>query len=85
MMIKLATGPNSRYGLPQVKHRFGATHPTVNSELLYKIRHGKVEPKPDIAGFEGKTVHFSDGSQEEFDAVIARTGFVLAHPFSKNL
>lgn len=83
MMIKLATGPNSHYGLPQVKHMFGATHPTVNSELLYKIRHGKVEPKPDIAGFEGKTVHFSDGSQEEFDAIIACTGFVLAHPFFK--
>ncbi|MGB1448491.1 MAG: flavin-containing monooxygenase [Flavobacteriaceae bacterium] len=83
IMVKMATGPNSWYGLPKVNHKFGATHPTVNSELLYKIRHGKVKPKSDIARFEGTTVHFTDGSQEEFDTVIACTGFVLAHPFFK--
>ena len=81
IMIKIATGPNQWYGLPQVTHKFGATHPTVNSELLYKIRHGKVTPKPDIERFEGKKVHFTDGSQEEFDTVVACTGYVLAHPF----
>lgn len=81
IMIKIATGPNQWYGLPQVTHKFGATHPTVNSELLYKIRHGKVTPKPDIERFEGKKVHFTDGSQEEFDVVVACTGYVLAHPF----
>ena len=48
IMVKIATGPNSWYGLPKVNHKFGATHPTVNSELLYMIRHGKVKPKPDI-------------------------------------
>jgi len=53
----------------------------VNDELLYKIRHGKVHPKGDMERFEGQTVHFKDGSQEEFDAVIACTGFVLVHPF----
>lgn len=83
LMVKIATGPNSWYGLPKVNHKFGATHPTVNSELLYKIRHGKVKPKPDIAKFEGNTVHFKDGTKEEFDSVIACTGFVLTHPFFK--
>ncbi|MGC6422005.1 MAG: flavin-containing monooxygenase [Flavobacteriaceae bacterium] len=81
IMIKIATGPNRWYGLPRVAHKFGATHPTVNSELLYKIRHGKVAPKPDIERFVGKTVHFTDGTQEEFDTVVACTGYVLAHPF----
>ena len=86
IMIRFATGSNKMYGLQEVKHKFGETHPTVNSELLYKIRHGKVHPKVDIERFEGKMVHFKDGSKEEFDAVIACTGFVLAHPFfEKNL
>ena len=83
IMVKIATGPNSWYGLPKVSHKFGATHPTVNSELLYMIRHGKVKPKPDIAKFDGSTVYFKDGSKEDFDTVIACTGFVLAHPFFK--
>ena len=81
IMIRLATGTNKIYGLQEVEHKFGETHPTVNSELLYKIRHGKVHPKVDIERFEGKTVHFTDGTKETFDVVIACTGFVLAHPF----
>ena len=45
-----------------------------------------MHPKVDIESFEGRMVHFKDGSKEEFDAVIACTGFVLAHPFfEKNL
>ncbi len=74
-------GPNRLYGLQKPDTKFGETHPTVNDELLYRIRHGKVHPRVNIARFEGKTVHFEDGSQEEFDVVIACTGYVLAHPF----
>ena len=49
--------------------------------MLYKIRHGKVEPRKDIERFEGKTVFFKDGTSEDYDVVIACTGFVLSHPF----
>lgn len=81
MLINVMIGSNEKYGLPKAETKFGATHPTINSELLYKIRHGKVKPKVDIERFEGKTVHFKDGSSEEFDTIIACTGFVLVHPF----
>jgi hypothetical protein len=81
LMINVMIGSNEKYGLPKATDRFGATHPTINSELLYKIRHGKVKPKGDIERFEGKRVHFTDGSFEEFDTIIACTGFVLVHPF----
>jgi hypothetical protein len=80
-MLRIINGSNKLYGLPEADVKFGETHPTVNDELLYKIRHGKVHPKGDMERFEGQTVHFKDGSQEEFDAVIACTGFVLVHPF----
>ncbi|WP_299459292.1 NAD(P)-binding domain-containing protein [uncultured Microscilla sp.] len=81
LMISLMIGANEKYGLPKPTTRFGATHPTVNSELLYKIRHGKVTPKGDIERLEGKTVYFKDGSFGEYDTIIACTGFVLVHPF----
>ncbi len=81
ILVKLTTGSNSIYGLPLVKHKFGETHPTVNSELLYKIRHGNVNPKLEIDRFEGKTVYFKDGTNQVFDVIIACTGFVLSHPF----
>lgn len=81
LIVKILVGKNEVYGLPKANHRFGATHPTINSELLYKIRHGKVHPKVDIARLDGNTVHFKDGSQEDFDVIIACTGYVLVHPF----
>ena len=81
ILINVMIGSNEKYGLPKAQDKFGATHPTINSELLYKIRHGKVQPKVDIERFEGKTVHFKDGTSEEFDTIIACTGFVLVHPF----
>ena len=74
-------GSNKIYGLPEPDHKFGATHPTINSELLYKIRHGKIKPRVEIERFDGKKVFFKDKSIEEFDVIIACTGFVLAHPF----
>ncbi len=83
LIVKVLVGKNENYGLPKANHRFGATHPTINSELLYKIRHGKVHPKVDIERLDGKTVHFKDGSQEDFDVIIACTGYILAHPFFK--
>ncbi len=81
ILVRLAIGPNSWYGLPKVTHKFGATHPTINSELLYKIRHGKVQPRGDIDRFEGQYVVFKNGVKEIYDAVIACTGYILSHPF----
>lgn len=80
-LLKILIGKNEDYGLPPEDHAFGATHPTINSELLYKIRHGKVHPYPDINKIEGQTVYFKDGRSEDFDVIIACTGFILTHPF----
>ena len=51
ILANLTNGNNSKYGLPEPKHKFGETHPTINSELLYKIRHGKINPKLEIDYF----------------------------------
>jgi hypothetical protein len=81
LIANINNGSNKMYGLQKPNHKFGATHPTINSELLYKIRHGKIKPKVEIERFDGKKVFFKDKSIEEFDVIIACTGFVLAHPF----
>ncbi|MEM9823230.1 MAG: NAD(P)-binding domain-containing protein, partial [Bacteroidota bacterium] len=81
LLIHLTTGSNHLYGLPQPEGGFGSYHPTVNDELLYKIRHGKVKPRPDIRGFDGHQVHFRDGTRQTFDVIIACTGFIISHPF----
>ncbi|QMT60752.1 MULTISPECIES: flavin-containing monooxygenase [unclassified Legionella] len=56
-------------------------HPTINSELLYFIRHGEVFPRPGITHFEGSRVHFTNGESEEFDTVIFATGYKISFPF----
>jgi hypothetical protein len=55
-------------------------HPTINSELRYFIRHGEIFPKPDIQRWEGETVSFVDGTDEDFDAIVAATGFETSYP-----
>ncbi len=81
IILRIAMGPNSLYGLPKPTQKLTATHPTINSELPYKLRHGKVIPYGDIERFENKTVYFKDGRSAEFDTIIACTGYILAHPF----
>jgi hypothetical protein len=80
-VLRFINGPNSSYGLPEPDHRFAATHPTINSELLYFIRHGRIRPRRDIERYDGKTVRFVDGTQGVYDVIIACTGYVIAHPF----
>ena len=80
-LLLLLQGPNRSIGLPDPDHRVGGTHILLNSELVYFIRHGKIKPRPDVARFDGQTVHFTDGSSAEYDAVIACTGYWIAHPF----
>lgn len=81
LMIKTIQGSNSSYGLPDPEADFGFHHPTLNSELFYFIRHGKIRPRPDIERYDGRTVHFKDGTSGEYDVVVACTGYCIAHPF----
>ncbi|MER3468931.1 MAG: hypothetical protein C4314_02880 [Thermoflexus sp.] len=81
LSLWLLVGPVTRYGLPRPDHAVFQTHPIINSELLYRIRHGKIHPRPDVARFEGSRVVFVDGRAEEYDAVIAATGYRISFPF----
>jgi hypothetical protein len=81
LLLWVYTGSWDRYGLPPPDHELLSSHPIVNSELLYFIRHGRIHPRPDIARFDGHEVRFVDGRVESYDAIIAATGFRITFPF----
>lgn len=80
-MIRIIQGSNSSYGLPEPEEDFGFHHPTVNSELFYFIRHGKINPRPDIERYDGQRLIFKDGTEGEYDVIVACTGYIISHPF----
>lgn len=84
LSLFIQVGRYTDYGLEQPSYPTVRAHPTLNSELLYKIRHGKVHPKQSIASIQGKTVTFKDGSSETFDTILAATGYKIALPFFDN-
>lgn len=81
LSLRIQIGRYRDYGLPEPDFPPTRAHPTVNSELLDRIRHGKVRPRPAIARVEGQTVHFSDGTASEYDVVVAATGYRVHFPF----
>ncbi len=80
-VFRLAGYDGTDYGLPKPDYPLDAAHPVMNSLLLYHIGHGDIAPKGDIARFEGKTVHFRDGSSAEFDLILYATGYRRDFPF----
>ena len=45
-VLKLTIGDYRRYGLPLPDHKIFEHHPTINSELLHYVKHGRVTPAP---------------------------------------
>ncbi len=80
-VFRLAGYDGADYGLPRPDYPLDGAHPVMNSLLLYHIGHGDITPKGDVAGFEGKTVRFQDGSTAEVDLLLYATGYSRDFPF----
>lgn len=80
----LQVGNYQDYGLEKPYYPATRCHPILNSELLYKIRHGKVHTRKGIDSINKNMVTFSDGKKEEFDVIIAATGYKISFPFFKS-
>jgi len=80
-VIRCLQGRYSKYQLMNPDCGPLEIHPTINSELLYFIRHGKIKPRPGISQLEGKRVYFLDGCHDEFDSIICATGYKISFPF----
>jgi cation diffusion facilitator CzcD-associated flavoprotein CzcO len=79
--VSLAVGPWRKYGLQTPEGSPTAMHPTLNTTILAALRDGAVRARPGIARFDGRTVHFSDGTSDTFDAIIWATGYRIGYPF----
>ncbi len=80
-IIRLTFGQHSAYGLSEPQYRIFDKHPTLNNEVPYYIKHGRIIPKPAVRRLDGKKVEFVDGSVEEFDLIVCATGYDVAYPF----
>ncbi|BCI52408.1 monooxygenase [Mycolicibacterium litorale] len=76
----LGTDPTS-YGLPPADHKLFEAHPTQSVELPLRLGSGDVTPKPNVTRLHGDTVHFEDGTSDDFDVVIYATGYNITFPF----
>ena len=79
--VKTAQGKMEDYGLPKPDHKLLEAHPTVSAELLQRIGHGRVKPKPNIQRLEGDRVRFVDGTTERIDRIVYCTGYKITFPF----
>jgi hypothetical protein len=80
-VFKLAGFDGEDYGLPRPDHPIDAAHPIMNSQILYHIGHGDIEPKGEVKRFDGKKVTFEDGSVAEVDVLVYATGYDRDFPF----
>lgn len=86
LSLRLTVGDYRDYGLPRPNFPVTQAHPTVNNELLDRIRHGKITPRPGVQKVEDQTVFFTDGTRQTYDVIVAATGYKTAFPFiDKNL
>ena len=79
--LKIVIGDMERYGLPRPDHEIFEKHPTIGSEALHYIKHGRLTPKKGIKRLAGNKVIFTDDSEVEADLIVAATGFHLSYPF----
>lgn len=78
VMTWLVHGNMERLGFGKPPLR---THPISHATLINHVRYRRVLVRPGVVSVSGKTVTFSDGSEEELDAIICATGYLMKFPF----
>ncbi|MBW0004083.1 MAG: NAD(P)-binding domain-containing protein [Hyphomicrobiales bacterium] len=77
-LVRVVHGSMERLGFKPLKRR---SHALSNATIVQHIAYRRVEVKHDIAAIDGKVIQFSDGTREEFDTLIAATGYLIDFPF----
>lgn len=80
-VLQAFTGDPVRFGFPKPDYKIYESHPIVNTLILNHLGQGDLRIRPDIDRFDGKTVHFRDGSSDDYDLVMLATGYTLDYPF----
>lgn len=77
-LMFLAHGDQDRLGFQKPIAR---THPTSSESIVSHIEFGRVIVKPGIKSISGKAILFEDGTEEDFDVLVAATGYKVHLPF----
>jgi dimethylaniline monooxygenase (N-oxide forming) len=77
-MVFVVWGPMRGYGI-ELPSKPG--HPVSNQFFLSHVKYGRVVVKPDVRAVAGRTITFEDGTSEDFDVLIAATGYTVDFPF----
>jgi hypothetical protein len=78
---KGTVGLMENYGLPTPDHKPWAAHGSLSSEFLLRAGSGDLKAKQGIARLDGDTVHFTDGTSQDFDVIVWATGYKISFPF----
>tara|TARA_R110000824_G_scaffold118960_18_gene272557 strand:- start:89110 stop:90483 length:1374 start_codon:yes stop_codon:yes gene_type:complete len=81
VILRILNGDITRLGLQKPDHRLFESHPILNNQLLHFLGHGDIKAKKDIERFDGKIVHFKDGTSEEIDLILCATGYTWKIPY----
>jgi cation diffusion facilitator CzcD-associated flavoprotein CzcO len=77
-LIHAVHGDMTSHGFKPATHRVQAT---ISSTIVQDILFERVTVKQGIRNIEGTEVEFADGAREQFDTIIAATGFIKEFPF----
>lgn len=80
-VLRAFTGDPVRFGFPKPDYKLYESHPIVNTLILNHLGQGDLAIRADVDRFDGRTVHFRDGSRGEYDLVLLATGYTLDYPF----
>ena len=81
VVLAVCVGDYRRYGLPLPNHRIFDRHPSVSTEALHYLKHGRIIPHPDLACYDGDQVEFTDGTRISVDLIVCATGYHVSYPF----
>lgn len=80
-VLQAFTGDPVKFGFPKPDYKIYESHPIVNTLILNHLGQGDLKIRPDVARFDGDTVHFRDGTSGQYDTVLLATGYTLDYPF----
>ncbi|SFU26566.1 flavin-containing monooxygenase [Paraburkholderia aspalathi] len=77
-LVRLFHGRMTDLGFKALAQR---AHTTSSAVLVQHIVYDRINVKQGIERIEGNRIHFVDGSNDEFDVLIAATGYQIELPF----
>ena len=73
-LVYVVQGDMASLGFPAAAKR---VHATSNANIVNHIKYKRVDVRQGIEGIEGQRITFNDGQAEEFDTLIAATGYLI--------